>query len=63
MPGELVGDSLSNMRNVLKEGGKILLTVITNKEPVEEIFEWIETNRQYIGNNEIIECKKMNFDP
>ena len=63
MPDELVRDSLSNMSNVLKDGGKILLTVMTNKGPVEEIFDWNETNRQYIGDNEIIEYKKMNFDP
>ena len=63
MPDELVRDSLSNMINVLKEGGKILLTVITNKGPVEEISDWNETNRQYIGDNEIIEYKKMSFDP
>lgn len=63
MPDELVKDSLSKMRNALKEGGKILLTVMTNKGPVEEISDWIETNRQYTGDNEIIEYKKVDFDP
>lgn len=63
IPDELVKDSLSNMRSVLKEGGKLLLTVMTNKGEIEEISDWIETNRQPIGENEIIEYKKMNFDP
>lgn len=63
MPDELVKDSLSNMRNVLKEDGKLFLTVMTNKGTVEEISDWIETNRQHIDDNEIIEYKKMSFDP
>ncbi len=62
MPDELVKASLSNMRNVLKEGGKILLTVMTNKGPVDEISDWMETNRQIIGTDEIIEYKKVGFD-
>ena len=62
LPDELVKDSLSNMRTVLKEGGKVLLTVMTNKGPVEEIPDWIETNRQFVDNNEIVEYKKMYFD-
>ena len=41
LPDELVKDSLSNMRTVLKEGGKMLLTVMTNKGPVEEIPDLI----------------------
>lgn len=63
LPDKLVKDSLSNLKDVLKEGGKLLLTVMTNKGSVEEISEWIETTRQYIADNEIIEYKKMNFDP
>jgi SAM-dependent methyltransferase len=63
IPDELVKDSLSNMRSVLKEGGKLLLTVMTNKVDFEEVSDWIETNRQPIGENEILEYKKVNFDP
>lgn len=62
MPDKLVKDSLANMRSVLKKDGKLLLTVMTNKGPVEEIFDWVETNRQSIDGNEIIEYKKMSFD-
>jgi len=63
MPDELVKDSLSNMRDVLKEGGKLLLTIINKKGEVEEISDWIETTRQDMDGHEIIEYKKMNFDP
>ena len=62
LPDELVKVSLSNMRAALKEDGKILLTVMTNKGPVEEISDWIETNRQTVNNNEIVEYKKLCFD-
>ncbi|RLQ91591.1 class I SAM-dependent methyltransferase [Planomicrobium sp. Y74] len=62
LPDELVKDSLANMRNVLKDDGKILLTVITNNGPIDEMPDWVETNRQYIDGNEIIEYKKMSFD-
>ena len=41
LPDELVKDSLSNMRTALNEGGKNLLTVMTNKGSVEEISDWI----------------------
>lgn len=50
------------MRTSLKEGGKILLTVMTSKEPVEEILEYIETNRQFLDNGEIVEYKKVHYD-
>ena len=59
LPDELVKDSLSNIRTALNEGGKILLTVMTNKSPVEEISDWIETNKQYVDNDEIVEYKKI----
>lgn len=62
LPDDLVKDSLANMRKVLKDDGKILLTVITNNGPIIEIPEWIETNRQYIDGNEIIEYKTVSFD-
>lgn len=62
LPDELVERSLSNMRSVLKEDGKILLTVMANKDPIKEISDWAETNRHSIGENEIIEYKKLHFD-
>lgn len=62
LPDELVKKSLSNMKTILKEDGKLLLTVMTNTGTVEDIPDWIETNRQYLTNNEIIEYKKVNYD-
>lgn len=62
LPDGLVKDSLANMKTILKEDGKLLLTVITNTGTVEEIPDWIETNRQYLDNKEIVEYKKVYFD-
>ncbi|REB07316.1 class I SAM-dependent methyltransferase [Sporosarcina sp. BI001-red] len=62
LPDELVKPSLYNMRSVLKEGGKILLTIMTRKGPVEEIPDWLETNRQSVDNHEIVEYKKVHYD-
>jgi SAM-dependent methyltransferase len=62
LPDELVKVSLSNMRAALKEDGLILVTVMTNKGPIEEIPNWIETNRQLVDTNEIVEYKKLYFD-
>lgn len=59
---EFVKDSLINMKTILKEGGKFLLTVMTNTGTVEDIPDWMETNRSYLDNNEIIEYKKVNYD-
>ena len=62
LPDELVKDSLNNMKTILKEDGKLLLTVMTNTGTVEDIPDWIETNRHYLDNNEIIEYKKVYYD-
>ncbi|WP_093276981.1 bifunctional 2-polyprenyl-6-hydroxyphenol methylase/3-demethylubiquinol 3-O-methyltransferase UbiG [Psychrobacillus sp. OK032] len=62
LPDELVKDSLNNMKTILEEDGKLLLTVMTNKGTVEDIPDWIETNRHYLEGNEIIEYKKVNYD-
>ncbi|MFJ8063689.1 class I SAM-dependent methyltransferase [Psychrobacillus sp. NPDC096426] len=62
LPDELVNVSLANMKSLLKEDGKLLLTVMTNISTVEDISEWIETNRHHIDHNEIVEYKKVNYD-
>ena len=62
LPDELVEDSLVNMKTILKEDGKLLLTVMTNTGTVEDIPDWIETNRHYLDKNEIVEYKKVNYD-
>lgn len=62
LPDELAKESLTNMKTLLKENGKLLLTVMTNTGSVKEIPDWIETNRHYLDSNEIIEYKKVNYD-
>lgn len=58
----LVKDSLANMKTMLKEDGKLLLTVMTNTGTVNDIPNWTETNRHYLDNSEIVEYKKSNYD-
>jgi SAM-dependent methyltransferase len=53
LPDELAKDSLANMKTILNEDGKLLLTVMTNTGTVEDIPDWIQTNRHYLDNNEI----------
>lgn len=62
LPDELAKESLANMKTLLKDNGKLLLTVMTNTGPVKEIPDWIETNRHYLDSKEIIEYKKVNYD-
>lgn len=62
LPDELAKDSLANMKTILKEDGKLLLTVMTDTGTVNDISDWIETNRHYLDNNEIVEYKKVNYD-
>lgn len=59
---KFVKNSLINMKTILKEGGKLLLTVMTNTGTVEDIPDWMETNRSSLDHNEIIEYKKVNYD-
>ena len=59
---EVAQNSIANMRTILKEDGKLLLTVMSNKDQVEDIPDWIETNRHYFDNNEIVEYKKVHYD-
>ncbi len=62
LPDELAKESLANMKTLLKDNGKLLLTVMTNTGTVKEIPDWIETNRHYLDSKEIIEYKKVNYD-
>lgn len=63
IPDEWVKRCLENMRDVLKEEGKILLTVVTNDGSVDEIPDWEETNRVCTGEHELVEYRKVDFDP
>lgn len=62
LPDNLVDISLQNMKNNLKENGKCLLTVVLGGNEVEEIFDWIETNRKEINNELIVEYRKVSYD-
>jgi hypothetical protein len=48
------------MKAVLKEDGKILLTIMKKKNEIEELLDWTETNRVPF-NKEIIVVYKKNF--
>lgn len=52
--------SLQNMKGVLKDDGKILLTMIKKKREIEELLDWTETDRVSF-NKEILVVYKKNF--
>ncbi len=62
LPDRLVYPSLENMRSVLKGGGKLLLTIVPKKADINEIPDWIETNRIDFDGETIIEYKKVQYD-
>ncbi|MED0960510.1 class I SAM-dependent methyltransferase [Bacillus paramycoides] len=62
LPDNLVDISLQNMKNNLKENGKLLLTVVQGGGETEQILDWIETNRKEINNELIVEYRKVSYD-
>jgi len=62
LPDKLVHESLQNLKSVLKSDGKLLLTVMIKNVEVEEVPDWIETNRVQFVDQMIIEYKKMKYD-
>jgi SAM-dependent methyltransferase len=62
LPDILVNDSLHNLKSVLKEDGKLLLTIMTKNSEIQEFPEWIETNRKQFDNETIVENKKVHYD-
>ncbi|QWH17788.1 class I SAM-dependent methyltransferase [Bacillus mycoides] len=62
LPDNLVEISLQNMKNNLKENGKLLLTVVQGGSETEQILVWIETNRKEINNELIVEYRKVSYD-
>jgi SAM-dependent methyltransferase len=62
LPDSLVENSLQNMKNNLKENGKLLLTVVQGGSETEHILDWIETNRKEINNELIVEYRKVSYD-
>ncbi|MBM7604530.1 cyclopropane fatty-acyl-phospholipid synthase-like methyltransferase [Metabacillus crassostreae] len=59
---ELVADSLTNLKLALKEDGKILLTIVTKSDTINEIINWKETNRIQCDQEVIIEYRKVEFN-
>jgi SAM-dependent methyltransferase len=62
LPDELAERGLNNLKAVLKDEGKILLTTITRYNGIEDIHEWIETKRKQFDQETIVEYKKVHFD-
>lgn len=62
LPDKVVHESLQNLKSVLKPDGKLLLTVMIKNTEVEEVPDWIETNRIEFVDQMIIEYKKMNYN-
>ncbi|WP_088044663.1 bifunctional 2-polyprenyl-6-hydroxyphenol methylase/3-demethylubiquinol 3-O-methyltransferase UbiG [Bacillus sp. EAC] len=62
LPDHLVDQSLDNLKLMLKEDGKILLTIITKKSEPEELHDWVQTNYVQFNDETIIESKKVQFD-
>ncbi|OQR56593.1 bifunctional 2-polyprenyl-6-hydroxyphenol methylase/3-demethylubiquinol 3-O-methyltransferase UbiG [Bacillus sp. CDB3] len=62
LPDNLVEISLQNMKNNLKENGKLLLTIVQGGRETEQILDWIETNRKEINNELIVEYRKVSYD-
>lgn len=62
LPNNLVDISLQNMKNNLKENGKLLLTVVQAGSETKQILDWIETNRKEINNELIVEYRKVSYD-
>jgi len=62
LPDHLVDESLGNMKSMLKNDGKLLLTIIIKKNEPEEILEWVQTNYVEFNDGTIVESKKVQFD-
>ena len=62
LPDELADRGLDNLKAVLKGEGKILLTTITRYNGIEDVSEWVETNKKYFEHETIVEYKKVHFD-
>jgi SAM-dependent methyltransferase len=62
LPDELANRGLDNLKAVLKDEGKILLTTITRYNGIEDIPEWVETNRIQFDKETIVKYKKVHFD-
>lgn len=62
LPSELVNKSLANMKSVLKDDGRLLLTIMLKSNDIEEISEWRESGKKYINNELIVIYKKVQYN-
>lgn len=62
LPDHLVADSLANMKSMLTEDGKLLLTIMTNRGKFNDIPKWRETNRKQYDSGDIVEYKQEHYD-
>lgn len=62
LPDQLVGRSLDNLKGLLKRDGKLLLTIVTKSDDIEEYSEWKETNRKDFIAETIVEYRKASYD-
>lgn len=61
LPEEIVPLCLRNLKESLRQGGRLLITAIIQQE-ADDCPEWKETNRLQDGKNTIIEYKRMTYD-
>lgn len=61
VPETLVDRSLRNMKSVLASDGKLLITIVTTPDEVEEIPEWLKTNELSMGEELIVEYRKVQY--
>ncbi|MBD3920426.1 class I SAM-dependent methyltransferase [Paenibacillus sp. PR3] len=62
LPTDLVGPSLANMKAVLADQGKLLLTTMMKYDGIVEIPEWKETGRTEIDGECIVTYRKVQYD-
>lgn len=62
LPDHLVDASLANMRSVLKDNGKFVLTIMVKDESIDEIQEWTQTIKETFVEETIIGYKKVKYD-
>ncbi|WP_460319763.1 class I SAM-dependent methyltransferase [Paenibacillus sp. YSY-4.3] len=61
LPSELVNKSLAKMKSVLTMNGKLLLTIMLKSNDIEEISDWIESEKKYINDELIFKYKKVQY--
>lgn len=63
LPYELVNQSLTNMKQALKPGGKIVLTVMFKPDTIAQIPEWSKVDTYLLPEETITLYKKVSYNP